>query len=107
MITQEDRLMAAAIYVLSFFTTIIGPLIIWIIKKDDSEFINGHGKAYFNFMISYFIYGVISGILVLVLIGFLLLPLVGVAAFVFTIIAAIKAYYGETYKIPFTFEFIK
>ncbi|GIN88325.1 DUF4870 domain-containing protein [Heyndrickxia sporothermodurans] len=107
MITQEDRLMAAAIYVLSFFTTIIGPLIIWIIKKDDSEFINGHGKSYFNFMISYFIYGVISGILVIVLIGFLLLPLVGVAAFIFTIIAAIKAYNGETYKIPFTFEFIK
>ncbi|MGE8204218.1 DUF4870 domain-containing protein [Heyndrickxia sp. NPDC080065] len=107
MITQEEKLMAAAIYVLSFFTTIIGPLIIWLIKKDDSDFIDFHGRAYFNFAISYFLYSVISAILILVLIGVVLLWVLGILAFIFTIVAAVKAYQGEAYRIPFTIEFIK
>lgn len=107
MIKQEERLLAAAIYVLSLFTTIIGPLIIWLIKKDESDFIDYHGKAYFNFLISYFIYGIISAILILVLIGIVLAWIVGVMAFIFTIVAAYKAYKGEAYKIPLTIEIIK
>ncbi|GIN40406.1 MULTISPECIES: DUF4870 domain-containing protein [Heyndrickxia] len=107
MVSQEEKILAAGIYITSFFTTIIGPLIIWLIKKDDSEFINAHGKAYFNFIISYFIYSIIFGILVIVLIGFVLLWLLGIVVFVFTIIGAVKAFQGEHYKIPFTFEWIK
>lgn len=107
MVSQEEKLLAAGIYITSFFTTIIGPLIIWFIKKDDSEFINAHGKAYFNFIISYFIYSIIFGILVIVLIGIVLLWLLGIVVFVFTIIGAVKAFQGERYKIPFTFEWIK
>lgn len=105
--SDEDRLLAMLIYVLSFFTTIIGPLIIWLIKRNDSAFIDHHGKEYFNFIISYLVYGVIAGMTTVILIGIILVPIVAIGAFVFTIIAAIKAYGGETYRIPFIFRIIQ
>src|SRR5690625_5780846 len=96
--SNDERLLAMLIYVTSLFTTIIGPIIIWLIKRDESEFIDYHGKEYLNFVISYFIYGVVAGITVIILIGFILAPIVGIAAFIFTIIAAVKAYQGERYR---------
>ena len=105
--SSDDRLLACLIYVSSFFTTFIGPFLIWIIKKDDSALIDHHGKEYFNFLISYFIYGVISGILMFVLIGFVLIFIVEILAFVFTIVAAVKAYNGECYRIPLVIHFFK
>ncbi|MBO1003642.1 DUF4870 domain-containing protein [Pseudogracilibacillus auburnensis] len=105
--TDDERLLAMLIYVTSFFTTIIGPIIIWLIKREESSFIDFHGKEYLNFIISYFVYGIVAGLSVLILIGFILAPIVGVAAFVFTIIAAVKAFNGERYQIPFIFRIIK
>lgn len=106
MASNDERLFAALIYVTSLFTTIIGPLIIWILKKDQSSFVDYHGRQYFNFIISYFIYSVIAGILTLVFIGMIILPILGIAAFVFTIIAAVKAYEGSEYRIPFIFRIL-
>ena len=103
---QDERLFAMLIYVLSFFTAFIGPLVVYLIKSD-SPFVKYHGKEYFNFLISYAIYGAISWLLVFVLIGFVLMPLVGIAAFVFTIIAAIRAYEGVEYRIPFIIRIIR
>ncbi|WP_064091304.1 DUF4870 domain-containing protein [Rossellomorea aquimaris] len=105
--TKDERMMAALIYILSLFTTFIGPLIIWLIKKDESEFVDFHGKEYLNFLISYAVYGIVSSILMIVLIGFVLAPIVGVLALIFTILGAIKAYEGESYRIPTVFRIIK
>lgn len=100
-------LMAMLIYVTSFFTTIIGPIIIWMIKREESAFIDFHGKEYLNFVISYFVYGIVAAISMFLLIGFILAPAVGIAAVIFTIMAAIKSYNGEMYRIPFIFRLIK
>jgi uncharacterized protein len=105
--SKDERIFAAAIYLISFVTAFIGPLVIWLIKKDDSPFVDYHGKEYFNFFISYSVYGLVSCILVLVLIGGLLLGLIGILAIVFTIVAAVKAFEGEEYRIPFIFRIIK
>lgn len=105
--TKDDRLLATMIYVSSFFTTFLGPLIIWLIKKDESSFVDYHGKEYLNFLISYSIYSLVSVVLMLVLIGLLTIWLVGILAFIFTIIAAVKAYQGEEYRIPLVFRLIK
>lgn len=107
MSNSDERLFAMLIYLVSFFVPIVGPLIIWIIKRDESEFIDYHGKEYFNFFISFAIYGFVSGVLVLVLIGILLAAVVGITGFILTIIAAIKAYNGERYRIPLVIRFIK
>jgi uncharacterized Tic20 family protein len=104
---NEERVLAAAIYVISFFAPVLGPLVIWLIKREESSFIDYHGKEYFNFMISYFVYTVISAILTLILIGFIGLWLIGVLIVVFTIVAAIKAYEGTEYRIPWIFRIIK
>ncbi|GIN21151.1 MAG TPA: DUF4870 domain-containing protein [Bacillus bacterium] len=106
-VSSNDRMLALAIYVTSFFTTLIGPLLIWLLKKDESAFIDFHGKEYLNFIISYTVYSLVASLLMLVLIGFILLPIIGIMAFVFTIIAAIKAYNGEIYHFPLVFRIIK
>jgi uncharacterized protein len=106
MTSSDERLLAAAIYVSSFFTTFIGPLVIWLLKKNDSELIDYHGKEYLNFIISYGVYSIISLVLMLILIGFVTIWIVGILSFVFTIIAAIKAYEGKEYRIPFVFRLI-
>ncbi|PLT35000.1 DUF4870 domain-containing protein [Bacillus sp. V5-8f] len=106
MVNNNERLLAALIYFISFFTVFIGPLIIWLIKKDDSRFIDFHGREYLNFMISYTLYTVIATILCFVLIGFLVIPIIGIIAFIFTIIAGVKAYDGKEYRIPFIFRFL-
>lgn len=101
--TKDEKILATLIYVTSFFTTVIAPTIIWLLKREESTFIDHHGKEYLNFAIPYFVYGV-AAITVFVGIGVLLVPIVGLSAFIFTIIAAIKAYDGEFYRIPLIFR---
>jgi uncharacterized protein len=107
MVKSEERMLAAILYVVSLFFPIIGPLVIWLLKKDESSFINYHGREYFNFFISYTVYSIISGILVFLLVGIFLLWILGIMALVFTIIAAVKAYEGNEYRFPLVFRVIK
>lgn len=105
--TSDERLLAMLIYLVSLFFPVLGPLIIFLLKREDSPFVDYHGKEYLNFFLSYTIYTIISGILVLVLVGVLLLVIVGIAAFIFTIIAMVKSYNGEEYRFPLVIHFIK
>ena len=89
------------------FGNIIGPLIVWQVKKDSLPFAADQGKEALNFNITIAIAAIISGLLTLVLIGFLLLPLVGLAWLIFTIIGAMKANSGEAYRYPFALRLIK
>lgn len=106
-VSREERIFAALIFGLSFFTTFIGPLIVWLLKKDESTYVDYYGKLYFNFTITYFIFGLVAGFSAIILIGFILIPIVGVAYLVFTIIGIVKAYEGTYYKIPFIIEIFK
>ena len=89
------------------FGNILGPLIIWQVKKDSLPFAADQGKDALNFNITIAIAAIICGLLTLVLIGFLLLPLVGLAWLIFTIIGAMKANNGEAYRYPFALRLIK
>jgi uncharacterized Tic20 family protein len=100
------------------FGNIIGPLIIWLIKRGDSPSVDEHGKEALNFQISVTLYLIIAAAvtagLMLILIGFLLLPLLIVAAIavpvidlIFIIIAAVKASNGESYRYPLTLRLIR
>jgi uncharacterized Tic20 family protein len=107
MVNNDDRLFAALIYILSLFFPILGPLIIWLIKKEQSPYVDYHGKEYFNFFISYFVYGLVCGVLTIVIIGIIGLWVLGIAGFIFTIIAAVRAYEGSQYQFPWIFRLIK
>lgn len=85
----------------------VGPLVLWLIKKDTMPFVDHQGKEALNFQLSFLIYGFIASISLFVLIGIVLLPLVGVVWLIFTIIAAIKANEGTPYRYPMTIRFIK
>ena len=85
---------------------LLGPLIVWLAKRDDSTEIDAHGKEALNFQISMLIYNVIAGVFCLVLIGFLILPILWILNAVFVIIASIRASDGKFYRYPMTIRFI-
>lgn len=102
-----DKTLVIITYVLMFFTAVIGPLIVWAIKKDDDPATEAALRNLVNFGISYTIYLIISGLLTVILIGYILTPAVTVAFYIFIIIGIIKSSDGEIYKVPFTIDFIK
>ena len=91
----------------------LGPLIIYLTKKDDDPFIRDQATEALNFNLSVFLYllvgSIVTFILILVIVGLLLLPVLGaaiVAWVVFVIIAAVKANNGEAYRYPLTIRFV-
>lgn len=89
------------------FGNIIGPLLIWILKKEEFPFVDDQGKEALNFQISITAYVLISIILVFVIIGIPLIIVVGLFALIMSVIAAINAYDGNAYRYPLTFRVIK
>jgi uncharacterized protein len=89
------------------FGNIIGPLVMWLIKREQSPVVDAAGKEALNFQISCTIYAVISGLLVFVLIGIPLLFLVAIISVVFAIVAAVKASNGEFYRYPLSIRFLR
>jgi uncharacterized Tic20 family protein len=100
------HLAALAGYIIPF-GNIIGPLIIWLIKRDESEFVADQGKESLNFQISITIYAIIAGLLILIVIGVFLLIAVGIFSLVMIIIATVKASSGEKYRYPLTLRLIQ
>lgn len=89
------------------FGSLLGPLIIWQVKKDMDPFVDAQGKEALNFQISVALAAVVCVLLMIVVIGFPLLMLLGLAALVLTIIAGIKANEGKAYRYPFTWRLLK
>jgi hypothetical protein len=86
---------------------ILGPLLVWLFKKNDYLEVDMHGREAMNFQISWFIWGIIAALSIFILIGFLLVPLIAVANIVLTIVGAVKADRGELYRYPLTIRFFK
>jgi uncharacterized Tic20 family protein len=89
------------------FGSLIGPLVVWQIKKNQYPIVDDQGKEALNFQITITLAAIVSAILIVVLVGIALLIAVAIASLVFTIIAAIKANNGETYRYPFCLRLIK
>lgn len=83
------------------------PFVMWFQYKDQNETIDEHGKNIINWLISSLIYLAIAGILCVILVGFLLLPAVGICMIVFPILGAIKANEDQAWKYPITINFLK
>jgi uncharacterized Tic20 family protein len=86
---------------------LLGPLIVWLLKREDHPFVDAQGKEAVNFQITMLIVACICGLLALVFIGFLLLGIVALIMVILPIIAAIKANDGVDYRYPFSIRFIK
>ena len=105
--TSDEKTMAILAHILALVSSFVGPLVIYLVKKDSSLYVTEHAKESLNFQITMFILYIISGILVIVLIGFLLISLLAITNFVLIIIATIKASENKMYRYPFNFRLIK
>ncbi|WP_410510514.1 DUF4870 domain-containing protein [Nodosilinea sp. E11] len=89
------------------FGNIVGPLIIWLVKRDEMSFVNDQAKEALNFNISMTIYMLVSLVLIFVVVGILLTIVVGLAWLVLVILAAVKANEGIAYRYPLTLRLVK
>ena len=87
------------------FGGLILPIVMWATNKDDHEEINLHGLILFNWMISGFIYFVVSFILSFIGIGVLLMIALGICSIVFAIMGGIKANEGKYWPYPLSIDF--
>jgi uncharacterized protein len=81
---------------------IVGPLVIWLMKKDQSAFLDAQGRELLNFQVSYLIYWFVAFLLCFVLVGFLLVFVLAIASIVLTIIGIVKSADGVIYRFPLT-----
>ncbi len=89
------------------FGGIIGPLICWLSKRDESSWVNINGKASLNFQLSILLYMILATPLCIIIIGIPIIVFLGVLEIVCIVIASIKASKGEWYKYPLSIPFIQ
>lgn len=129
--SADDRNTAMFAHLASFasmvfpFGNVIGPLIVWMVRKDRSPFIDRHGKESLNFQLTFTLvlivliaitagYAISSGIndnevgVLMSLAGFLfVISVYSIAALVFIIIGAVRASNGEEYRYPLSIRFVR
>ena len=89
------------------FGSILGPLVIWLVKKDQLPFVNDQGREALNFQITMAIAALISIVLILVIIGIFLMWTVAIIDLIFIIVAAVQASKGVDYRYPISLRLIK
>jgi uncharacterized Tic20 family protein len=109
----EERTWAMAAHLSAFaghfvpFGHIFGPLIIWLVKRDSSEFVADQAKEALNAQISVTIYMAISAVLILILIGLPMLFLLWLIDIILIIIAAVTANEGRRYRYPLILRLVR
>jgi hypothetical protein len=102
--TSDERTLALLSHLLTLFFWLFPPLIIYLIKKDESSYVTEHAKESLNFQITMTIIGIV---LFITIIGILLLWVLALVVLVFVIVATIKASENKVYRYPMTIRFIK
>lgn len=104
--SNDDKNIATITHLGGTIFSFIPALIVWVLKKDDSEYIAAQAREALNFQITVLLAQFVAGILVWLLIGFLLLPIIWLANIILCIIAAISTSKGESYRYPLTLRLI-
>lgn len=107
---SDEKTMAMLAHILGAVTSFLGPLIIWLIKKDESPFVNDQGKEALNFQITIVIGYVVGMILSFIpfvgCVTMILLPAIGIASLIFGILGGIEANKGVVYRYPFALRLV-
>lgn len=97
-------------HILGAVTSFLGPLIIWLIKKDESPFVDDQGKEALNFQITVLIGYVVAGVLSFVpfvgCLTMILFPALGITSLIFGILGGLEANKGVAYRYPFALRLI-
>ena len=107
--TSDERTLGILSHILAIVPGIgiFGPLVIWLIKKDESQFVSENAKESLNFQITMIIAWIIAWLLAVVLIGFVLMAALGILNLILVIIATIKTSENKIYRYPFNLRLIK
>ncbi|HEV7424208.1 MAG TPA: DUF4870 domain-containing protein, partial [Candidatus Paceibacterota bacterium] len=102
--TSDERILAMLAHILTIVGSFIPPLVIYLLKKDESPFVASHARESLNFQITLFIVVVI---LALTIIGILFIWFVGIIDLILVIVATVRASDNKLYRYPFTIRLIK
>ena len=86
---------------------LLGPLVAWLVKREDHPFIDDQGKEAVNFQITMFLALIVSVPFLLIVVGILMMIVIGILMVVFPIVGAIQASDGKAYRYPLTIRFIQ
>lgn len=105
--TKDETNMGLLMMILAIVTGWLGPLIIWLMKKSESRFLDAQGKEVLNYEITIFLAFIACFILTFVLIGLFLLPIVILANLILLIMGAINVSKGNFHRFPFALRLLK
>lgn len=103
---ESQKSLALLAHLLGFFTGFIGPLVIYLMAKDDQPFVKHHAAEALNFQLTVLILMLASFVLMFVLVGFITIFVVAIGAFILEIIACVSAHNGEWYRYPVNFRMV-
>jgi uncharacterized Tic20 family protein len=108
-VSQDDKTMGLIAHISGILASFIGPLVIWLINKDqaDKGWLNEQAKEALNFQITVIIAWFVAGVLSMVVIGLLLMPIIFLGNLILCILAGMKANEGVSYRYPFALRLIK
>jgi uncharacterized Tic20 family protein len=110
---KDDNMLGVVCHLLSFagfavpFGNILGPLVLWLVKRAESPFLDAVGKEVVNFNISWSIYMLVAAFSILALVGIVLFPLVALAWLILVILGAVNASNGKFHRYPLTIRLIR
>jgi uncharacterized Tic20 family protein len=104
--SNDEKNIATITHLGGILFSFVPALIVFLLKKDDSEFIRVQAREALNFQISLLLAQFVAYVLVFILVGFLLLGLIWLFNIVICIIAAISSSKGEHYHYPLTLRLI-
>jgi uncharacterized protein len=106
--SDNDRLLEAGVHALGIFTSFIGALIVYLIKKDEpTSALYKHAKEALNFQITIALIYLLGMVLTIIMIGFLITWAVWIFNIVICIVAAVKVYQNKPFKYPFSLQLVK
>jgi hypothetical protein len=105
--TPDDRTLAMFCHLGGLLTGFILPLVLWLVRREQSPFMDFHGKEALNFQITILIYFLASLVLMFLIVGFFLMFGLAVFEIVVVILASVAAGQGRLYRYPLTIRFIK
>ena len=104
--TPDQRNMAMLAHLSCLLLSLLGPLVILLVNKDGSPFVEAHAREAINFQINLLILTVVGAVLTVVLVGMCILVAAGLLAVIMPIIAGLQAHGGQTYRYPYTIRFL-
>jgi uncharacterized protein len=105
--TQDEKTMGMLSHLLAIIFPILAPLIIYLVKKDESDFVKKNAAESLNFQITSIIVWIVGFITMIILVGFLILALWGLVSLILIVVATIRSSEGKIYRYPINIRLIK